>query len=171
MLKRTGWVRRFKAREPEEVCAAPPAPCRPHPATARAVMARVDESARPVPKPEVHRNRHLLDMAQGKPCLFRWMDNCERTGGTTTVAAHENSHEAGKAGARKANDERSAWACAACHTAYDQGPATAMVKKQVFMIAMDRQIKAWQRIAADKNEKPADRRASRWALEQWGIAS
>lgn len=131
------------------------------------VMARVDGIARPVPKPQANRNPHLLAMARGRPCLFRWMSDCERSGGTTTVAAHENSHEAGKGGARKADDHRSAWACWSCHAAYDQGSADATEKEQAFARAMERQIRAWREIAADSSQKQADRRAARWALEKW----
>lgn len=170
MLKRTGWIRRFRQRAGEgDAPAALPAPQRVHPATPRAVLARVDGVVRACPKPEAKRNRRLLDLAYGRPCLFRWLDTCERAGGTTTVACHENSHEAQKAGARKADDHRSVWGCGVCHHAYDQGSAPRWLKQQVFAKAMDRQIKAWQRIAADANEKPGDRKAARWGLEQWGI--
>ncbi len=172
MLKRTAWIRQFRQREEEGGATdAPPAPQLVYPATPRAVMARVDGVVRACPKPGPKRNSRLLSMAKGKPCLFRWMADCERHGGTTTVACHQNGHEAQKGGARKADDHRSAWGCAACHNAYDQGAHPRWLKEQVFAKAMDRQIKEWQRIAGDDTEAPADRKAARWALEQWGIAT
>lgn len=161
MLKRTGFKRPQVERKRCSPSAAPAG------LAARVTMARADAPAVPVPKPQAHRNPHVLAMARGKPCMFLWMFDCERSGGTTTVAAHENSHESGKGGARKADDHRSVWACMACHSAYDQGMAIAAEKKQAFARAMKRQIAAWREIAADNSQKPADRRAASWALERW----
>lgn len=116
------------------------------------------------PKDTAKRNPHLLDMAQGQPCLMRVPDVCN--GNTsTTVAAHSNQLTHGKGKARKAHDCYTVWSCARCHSWLDQGySATKHQKVTAFNEAHKRQIKEWTTIAMDEREKPKDRAAARWAL-------
>lgn len=129
-------------------------------------MAQIGEMPITIAKVDAHRNRALLDMARGRPCLLRVPGVCQ--GGTeTTVAAHSNWACHGKAGARKADDQYSVWACAACHIGWlDQGPAPKEEKQTVFMRAHAAQVLEWARIERDPSETPRVRKAARWALEQ-----
>jgi hypothetical protein len=115
------------------------------------------------PKTIQHRNRRLLDLARGQPCLLRVPGVC-RGGLDTTVAAHSNLSIHGKAGARKADDHYSAWACAACHYWLDQGPAPRAQKQAVFMAGHLQQVMAWRFIAADIGIPISGRKAALWAL-------
>jgi hypothetical protein len=119
------------------------------------------------PKTEPKRNRALLDMARGRPCLllFPWVDAHPVD---TVVACHSNLSIHGKAGARKADDHFSAWGCADCHRMLDQGTVSAEVKLERFMAAHRRQVEHWKRIAADPGEPARFRKAAQWALEQLG---
>ena len=154
MLRRTGFARKVYA-------APPPAP----PTRGRGgVLADCGTASNLVPKPEVHRNRHLLDMARGQYCLLRVGGVC--IGGTeTTVACHSNLSIHGKAGARKANDEYHAPGCFACHSWLDQGPAPAELKAVTFMAAHLEQVGIWRAIAADTSQPWKDRLAAQWALD------
>lgn len=117
-----------------------------------------------VPKPEAHRNAHLLSMARGRPCLFRIPGVCNFDP-ATSVACHSNLGVHGKAGARKADDEYSAWGCCACHTWLDtrQGDPTAC--ELAFMSAHLAQVCEWRAIAGSAAANPKDRAAARWALD------
>lgn len=130
----------------------------------KASFAKADQMAEPVEKPEVHRRSALREMAKGRPCLLQMPDVCQ--GGTeTTVAAHSNWSDHGKAGARKADDQYTVWACFACHSMLDQGShLTAAEKRANFDAAHRRQIQEWARVAADPREKPRFRKAADWAL-------
>ncbi len=131
----------------------------------RGVMVRCDAPAASVPKTEPKRNRALLDLARGMPCLLRLPGLCQ--GGTeTTVAAHSNQAIHGKAGARKADDQYSAWACMACHCWLDSGPAPRTEKDRAFERAHLRQVEAWRVIAIDSKRSQRDRDAAQWALSQ-----
>lgn len=112
-----------------------------------------------------HRNRRLLDLARGMPCLLRIEGVC--IGGTeTTVACHSNWAIHGKGGARKADDQFTVHGCASCHRWLDQGnKAPAVLKQSCFLRGHARQITTWQAIAADTQRPDADRAAARWALE------
>lgn len=116
----------------------------------------------PATKTEPHRNRHLLDMARGGPCL-RIVPGCTCQP-ETSVAAHGNSSVFGKGGARKADDFWSVRLGAQCHTWLDAGTATKAEKLAAFMAAHHRQVLEWRRIAADPKAPPADRKAANWAL-------
>jgi hypothetical protein len=119
----------------------------------------------PIPKTPRREIPHLLDMANGKPCLFQIRDICNRDP-ATTVAAHSNwSEHGGKGGARKADDCYSAWSCHACHTWLDSGPADGELKKVTFMFAHLSQVQHWRAIAADPASKQRDRAAVLLALE------
>jgi hypothetical protein len=116
------------------------------------------------PRPLVHRNRRLLDLARGMPCLLQVPGVCNgRT--DTTVACHSNLGIHGKAGARKADDFWSCWGCSACHHWLDRGPADALLKEVAFLAAHLLQVLEWRRIEADRQRSDADRRAVTWALD------
>lgn len=118
-----------------------------------------------MPKTIPQRNRRLLDLAEGKPCLLLVPGCCNhRT--DTTVACHSNLSIHGKAGRRKADDHFSVFGCAACHWWLDFGPAPEERKTAVFLAGMERQLLAWEQIEADPQQAPSDRRAARWALER-----
>jgi len=118
-----------------------------------------------IPKTPRREIPHLLDMANGKPCLFQIRDICNHNP-ATTVAAHSNwSEHGGKGGARKADDCYSAWACHACHTWLDSGPADGELKKVTFMFAHLSQVQHWRAIASDPASKPRDRAAVLLALD------
>ncbi len=154
MLKRTGFARKTYT----------PAPAAPLRRVERAgVLANCSVMSAAAPKPEAHRNPYLLSMARGRPCLFRIPDVC-CFDPETTVAAHSNSSAHGKSGARKANDEFSAWCCFACHVFVDQGPADAVTKELAFMAAHLAQICEWRAIAGSAAADPKDVAAARWAL-------
>jgi hypothetical protein len=118
----------------------------------------------PAPKTVPYRDRALLDMARGRPCLLMVPGCCSHRL-DTVVAAHSNWPDHGKAGARKADDCYSVAACHACHSWLDQGPAPAAQKRAQFMAAHKLQMWAWQNIAAASDEPQRFRRAARRALE------
>lgn len=117
------------------------------------------------PKPEAHRNPHLLAMARGKPCLLRVMEVCNRDP-STVVACHSNLSIHGKGGARKADDCYSVWGCRGCHAWLDQGPAPAKHKAAAFMRAHLAQVNEWRAIASSTTEHPKDKAAAQWALDR-----
>lgn len=78
----------------------------------------------------MYRNRALLDLARGKPCLLQIPGVC--IGGTeTTVACHSNQARHGKAGWLKAHDWAAAWGCRACHAYIDQNTTGALYEEKV----------------------------------------
>jgi cytochrome c551/c552 len=154
MLRRVGFGR-------FEIVKAPPAPLSPATRTAS-----YSGTTQPAPKTKPKRNPRLLKLAKGMPCLFMIPDVCKVPNRETTVAAHSNLSIHGKGKARKADDQFSAWICAACHAWLDQGPASADVKTAAFLGAHQRQVIFWRQIAEDDTWPEADRRAARWALDQ-----
>ncbi len=122
-------------------------------------------TAAPRPKPTAWRNRRLLDMAEGRPCLLHIPGVCNHDP-ATTVAAHSNLSIHGKGAHRKADDVFTVWACANCHAWLDQGPAPKADKEAAFVRAHADQVLAWRRIANDPHESEPDRRAARAALER-----
>lgn len=118
-------------------------------------------------KTTAHRNPHLLAMAKGQNCLMRVPGVCNHNP-ETVVAAHSNSSTHGKAGARKADDEFSVWACSACHSWFDQGAGARNreMSMRTFQRALLQQVREWARIAYDPLAKAKDRAAASWALEQ-----
>ena len=117
------------------------------------------------PKTVARRNPALLELARGRQCLLLVPGVC-CFNPATTVACHSNLSQHGKAGARKADDCYSVWGCIACHTWLDQGLAPATEKSAAFMLALQRQASAWERIADAPDAKPRERRAALWALGQ-----
>ena len=154
MSRGTGFARKVYER-------APAAPLRR--ATRTAVLAVCTDMGNPMSKTEQHRNPHLLAMARGKPCLFRLPDICNFDP-ETTVACHSNQRAHGKGGARKADDEYSAWGCFACHSWLDQGRADPYAKLLAFMDAHLAQVCEWRAIAGSATTDPKDRAAAQWAL-------
>lgn len=148
----------FKRKAYVRPPASPPRPV-------RAVAPTVFTDLVSQPKTEQPRNRRLLDLARGMPCLLRVPGVCQ--GGTeTTVAAHSNWAIHGKAGARKADDHYSVWSCAACHIGWlDQGRATNAQKLAVFMAGHLRQVEQWRFMATDMGIPISDRKAALWALD------
>lgn len=78
----------------------------------------------------MYRNRALLDLARGKPCLLQIQDVCIG-GAETTVACHSNQSRHGKAGWLKAHDWAAAWGCSACHGYIDQNTVGASYDEKV----------------------------------------
>jgi Protein of unknown function (DUF1364) len=106
-------------------------------------------------------NKHLTDMAEGKPCLLRIVP-CADT--RTTVACHSNWMEHGKARGMKAHDFWTVWGCSRCHDALDSSMRlTADEKKVAFEKAHLRQRLAWHDIVETGNSKDAS--AAGWALD------
>lgn len=124
-------------------------------------------TAAPAPKSAPYRDRALLDMAQGRRCLLCVPGIC-CAARDTTVAAHSNMAIHGKAGARKADDCYSVWACHACHGWLDQGPAPADAKDLAFTLAHLDQVLAWRLAASDTAEPLRFRRAAQRALDRLG---
>lgn len=122
-------------------------------------------AAAAIPKTPRREIPHLLAMARGMPCLFVLRGICNHNP-ETTVAAHSNwAQHGGKGGARKGDDCYSAWACSACHTWLDSGPADGEQKKLAFMLAHLAQVQQWRAIAADPASKPRDRASAQRALD------
>lgn len=118
----------------------------------------------PAPKTEPKRNRALLDMAQGRPCLLRATHEPQLR--DDSVACHSNLSIHGKAGARKADDQYSVWGCPACHEWLDRGPAPATEKERVFMEAHLRQVIEWRYMTTAMHEPQRFRKAAQWALDE-----
>lgn len=118
----------------------------------------------PAPKDPPGKNRHLLDMARGRPCLIR-SPRC--IGGTeTTVACHGAGIANGKGTGRKVSDALTCWGCWACNDYTDAyNGATAQQKRDAFILGHYHQVHEWRRIAVSTAEPEKDRAAARWALE------
>lgn len=154
MMRRTGFGRHEIVRTPQPLYA---------PVERRGTYEGA--TGGPAPKPAAARNPHLLDMARGRPCLLRVPDVCNGDR-ETTVACHSNLGIHGKAGARKADDQYTAWGCSSCHTWLDAGSADGEMKRLTFMLAHLDQVAAWRAIAADPSQPAKDRAAAQWALDK-----
>jgi len=121
-------------------------------------------AAAAIPKTPRAANRHLLNMAHGKPCLIR-SPIC--VGGTeTTVACHGGGVAAGKGLGYKLHDWRTAWGCYRCNHYTDAyGGATRAQKGAAFDIGFLRQVLEWRAIVADITQPAKDRLAAQWALD------
>jgi hypothetical protein len=166
MLQRKTPLRRtpFKSAErPKKKTSAPL-----QRATRRSTYTATAAAAKMVAKPKAHRNRRLLDLARGMPCLFRIPGVCNGDP-ETVVAAHSNFSVHGKAKSRKADDQWSAWACSSCHGWLDQpggnGGPSYEEKFTAFTGAHARQMREWEWIAQDLGRAAADRAAACWAIE------
>lgn len=150
----------IKPREPRPERAFPAPLARP------VNSARCDGMALAQPKSIAKRNPHLLAMARNQGCLLKVPGVCNGRQ-DTTVAAHSNLGIHGKAKARKADDQYHVYACAACHTWLDQGPAPAAEKTGRFMAAHLWMVDIWRGVAGGfLDGTPKDRAAAAWALDQ-----
>ena len=116
-----------------------------------------------------YRNRSLLDLAQGQECLLNISQRCAGDEGSTTVAAHDNSLQAGKGMSLKADDSNSVWACYWCHSLFDQGHIDLDDKRAMFKEAYTRQIDEWLKIAQNPCLKPWRVDAARQVLDHIGV--
>jgi hypothetical protein len=80
-------------------------------------------------KTKPYRNPQLLKLAKDAPC-----SQCGSYG--TTVSAHSNYSEHGKAMGRKADDAYIAFLCHSCHADIDQGAEEYDAKKLKWLGAM-----------------------------------
>lgn len=80
-------------------------------------------------KTKPYRNPNLLKLAKNAPCAI-----CCSYG--TTVSAHSNYSEHGKAMGRKADDSFIAFLCHSCHADIDQGAEEYDAKKLKWLGAM-----------------------------------
>lgn len=173
-LKRTAWKRkpREKHRAPADmgIPVSAPACTGNEPAATKPVAKQrgtyTSTPGRAAPKPEAHRNTHLLAMAKGKPCLLCQEHGVALCTPGSTVAAHSNLGIHGKAMSRKADDFYSAWLGDAHHRWLDQGKGSAAQREMAFMTAHLAQVRAWRAIAFDSRSNPKDRAAAQWALER-----
>lgn len=82
-----------------------------------------------------YRNRKLLDLANGAPCM-----SCGANDGTI-VAAHANWSDFGKGMSHKASDAAIAFMCYRCHSEIDQGSRLSKVERRVKWI--EAAVKTW----------------------------
>lgn len=129
---------------------------------ARGSYAAADTRA--VPKTKPYRDPVLLELAKGRGCLLGIPGICTNDR-ATTVAAHSNSRQHGKGKGRKADDCYSVFACFACHTWLDTGPASRDEKALAFQLGHIDQVQEWRIIATDPAEPMSYRAAARRALE------
>ena len=78
----------------------------------------------------MYRDKHLLALAEGQPCLLRISHRCLEEDGSTTVAAHSNSLQHGKGKGIKADDNLTAALCLKCHYEIDQGKNLSKEERQ-----------------------------------------
>ncbi len=85
-----------------------------------------------------YRNRHLLDLARGQPCMIR-LDGICNNDPATVVSCHSNEAEHGHGKSIKAHDVFCAWGCSACHAEIDQGHRlNRAAKREAMRIARER---------------------------------
>jgi hypothetical protein len=113
----------------------------------------------------MYRDKNLLKLAKGECCVLQIADVCMMGEGSTTVAAHSNFMEHGKAKGLKAEDCYSVWACHPCHSIFDQGGLSREQKEEFFADAMLRQVHEWRKIATSPTHKPWKVEAARNVLE------
>ena len=89
----------------------------------------------------MYRNRALLDLARGKPCMLEIPGVCNHDP-ATTVACHSNQIRHGHGKGIKAHDVFCAHLCADCHFWLDSGPAPRAEKVQAFQDAFERTLLA-----------------------------
>ena len=111
-----------------------------------------------------YRDKKLLELAEGMPCLLKVDPNCLGEG-DTTVSAHSNLGIHGKGKSIKAEDCYSVWACYHCHTWLDQGKAPKKEKETAWMIGFERQIDQWQEIADNPLIRPWKREAAQRVIK------
>jgi hypothetical protein len=120
-------------------------------------------------KHEYYRDKDLLRLAEGEPCLLEVAKNCLGGEGSTTVACHSNLLIHNKGRSIKADDCHSVWGCSRCHTWLDSSYAEYDTKNQVFQEAYTRQLHAWLDLADNITIKPWRREAARRVLTHLGV--
>lgn len=131
-----------------------------------AVMKAVDQMVMSVPKSPRLRNKAVLNLAKGRPCLLN-SPVCNRDH-LTTVACHGAGIALGKGMGYKLSDFWTVWGCSACNDYTDAYKrATAEQKAIVFYRGHGLQLIEWQSIADSPTEKPKDRAAAKWALDAY----
>jgi hypothetical protein len=167
-MKRTAFKRSRPDGPTERVTRAERPMAKASPSTRRAVIAPASDKVTAVPKQPRERCQHLLDMAEGAPCLFWFAAGCRGSDGSTTVKAHDNRLSANKGKGLKAHDWASVDACDPCHSAYDQGNRhTREEKDAAFDAALTRQMQKYRDIVATPLAKPKDREAAQWAIQRY----
>ena len=120
-------------------------------------------------KHEYFRDKKLLELAEGEPCLLQVAENCLGGDGSTTVACHSNLLIHGKGRSIKADDHHSVWGCYHCHTWLDSSNANYDAKNLAFQEAYKRQLHAWLDLADNITIKPWRREAARRVLTHLGV--
>lgn len=123
----------------------------------------ISQSVNAIAKNPRYVDRHLLDMARGRPCLLQ-SPICNHDT-ETTVACHGAGVAAGKGMGYKVGDQLTVWGCSQCNHYTDAyGGATAAAKTAVFEAGYSRQLHAWQAIADDTAAPKRDRASAAAAL-------
>lgn len=117
----------------------------------------------------MYRDKDLLKLAQGQECLLQISKRCLCDEGSTTVAAHDNSLQSGKAMALKAEDSRTVWGCYWCHSMLDQGNMEYEERQEAFQDAYTRQIEEWIKIAQSPTIRPWKIEAAKRVLDHLGV--
>jgi len=120
-------------------------------------------------KHEYFRDKRLLELAEGEPCLLQMAKNCLGGDGSTTVACHSNLLIHGKGRSIKADDHHSVWGCYHCHTWLDSSSVDYDTKNLAFQEAYKRQLHAWMDLADNITIKPWRREAARRVLTHLGV--
>lgn len=120
-------------------------------------------------KHEYYRDKKLLELAEGEPCLLRVAKNCLGGDGSTTVSCHSNLLIHGKGRSIKADDHHSVWGCYHCHTWLDSSNTDYDTKNLAFQEAYKRQLHAWMDLADNITIRPWRREAARRVLTHLGV--
>ena len=120
-------------------------------------------------KHEYYRDKKLLELAEGEPCLLQAAKNCLGGDGSTTVACHSNLLIHGKGRSIKADDHHSVWGCYHCHTWLDSSQTDYDTKNLAFQEAYKRQLHAWMDLADNITIRPWRREAARRVLTHLGV--
>jgi len=120
-------------------------------------------------KHEYYRDKKLLELAEGEPCLLQVAKNCLEGDGSTTVACHSNLLIHGKGRSIKADDHHSVWGCYHCHTWLDSSNTDYDTKNLAYQEAYKRQLHAWLDLADNITIRPWRREAARRVLTHLGV--
>jgi hypothetical protein len=120
-------------------------------------------------KHEYYRDKKLLELAEGEPCLLQVAKNCLGGDGSTTVACHSNLLIHGKGRSIKADDHHSVWGCYHCHTWLDSSDTDYDTRNLAYQEAYKRQLHAWMHLADNITIKPWRREAARRVLTHLGV--
>lgn len=115
-------------------------------------------------KQAIWRSPHYREMAHKHACQIRRAVGCRGEDTSTTVLAHLNTGRHGKGMGLKAHDAAGVYACYACHTWIDQGPAPWDEKQQAWVGALKRQRILLQSIIDSPTALPKDKEVAEQAL-------